>query len=60
MMQLLSRSRGQRDTPTTGATGEAVGMVQIPHGLTGLAGSIHTLSTLDTDTWRREETQVNI
>lgn len=35
---------------TTGAAGEAVRVIQVPHGLAGLAGSIHTLPTFDTDT----------
>lgn len=35
---------------TTGAAGEAVGVVQVSHGLAGLAGSVHALPTFDADT----------
>lgn len=38
---------------TTGAASEAVCVIQLPHGLAGLAGSIHTLPTCDTDTCLR-------
>ena len=35
---------------TTGAAGEAVGVVKVAHGLAGLAGSVHPLPTFDADT----------
>lgn len=35
---------------TAGAAGEAVSVVEVPHGLAGLAGSVHALPTLDADT----------
>lgn len=37
---------------TTGAAGEAVSVIQVPHGLAGLAGSVDTLPTFDTDSCR--------
>lgn len=38
---------------TTRAAGEAVCVVEVPHGLAGLAGPVHSLPTFDADTCRR-------
>lgn len=40
---------------TAGAAGEAVCVVEVSHGLAGLAGTVHTLPTLHADTWRRHK-----
>lgn len=38
---------------TTGAAGEAICVIQVPHGLASLAGAVHTLPTLHADTCLR-------